>query len=72
MIGSVIPILAESAVAGDGGLIGNLSTNMGSVTSLVGSMFSLIGSTPVLAVMFTAGLCGIGFRIIRKAKRTSN
>lgn len=70
MIPTVVPIVL-SATPADGGLISNLSTNMSTLTELVSSLFGVIGGTPVLAVMFTAGLAGIGFKFIRRAKKTA-
>lgn len=70
MIPVITPVLLEP-VASDGGLISNLSTNMSTLTELVSSLFGVIGGTPVLAVMFTAGLAGIGFKFIRRAKKTA-
>lgn len=70
MIPVIAPVLLDS-VATDGGLIANLSTNMSNLTALVSSLFGVIGGTPVLAVMFTASLAGIGFKFIRRAKKTA-
>ena len=70
MIPVIAPVLLDP-VATDGGLISNLSTNMSTLTELVSSLFGVIGGTPVLAVMFTAGLAGIGFKFIRRAKKTA-
>ena len=70
MIPVIAPVLLDP-VAADGGLISNLSTNMSNLTELVSSLFGVIGGTPVLAVMFTAGLAGIGFKFIRRAKKTA-
>ena len=70
MIPVIAPVLLDP-VATDGGLISNLSTNMSTLTELVSSLFGVIGGTPVLAVMFTAGLAGVGFKFIRRAKKTA-
>lgn len=70
MITPVAPIIV-GAVASDGGLIDNLAENMTNLKSLVSSLFGVIGTTPVLAVMFTASLAAVGFKFIRRAKKTA-
>lgn len=56
-------ILAESAAI-------DISSALTTVTSVFSSAMSIITGNTVLMVFFAAGLLGVGFRLIRKARRS--
>lgn len=55
-------VLAESGI--------DISTALTTVTSVFTSAMSIITGNAVLMVFFAAGLLGVGFRLIRKARKS--
>lgn len=49
----------------------SVTTALSTVSSLVTTAISVITDNEVLMVMFVAGLVGIGFNVIRKAKASA-
>lgn len=56
-------ILAESAAI-------DVSSALTTVTSVFSSAMGIITGNPVLMVFFAAGLLGVGFRLVKKARRS--
>lgn len=56
-------ILAESASI-------DVSSALTTVTSVFTSAMGIITGNPVLMVFFAAGLLGVGFRLVKKARRS--
>lgn len=56
-------ILAESASI-------DVSSALTTVTSVFTSAMGIITGNPVLMVFFAAGLLGVGFRLVEKARRS--
>lgn len=56
-------ILAESSAI-------DVSSALTTVTSVFSSAMSIITGNPVLMVFFAAGLLGVGFRLVKKARRS--
>lgn len=59
-------LMAGVALTGE---LSELSTGFSGLSTLVSNAFSTITGTTVLAACFCAGLLGVGFRVIRQAKR---
>lgn len=55
-------VLAESGI--------DISTALTTVTSVFTSAMSIITGNAVLMVFFAAGLLGVGFRLIRRARKS--
>lgn len=55
-------VLAESGI--------DISTALTTVTSVFTSAMSIITGNAVLMVFFAAGLLGVGFRLIRRARNS--
>ena len=54
----------------EGGASGiDISSALTTVTSVFTSAMGIITGNPVLMVFFAAGLLGVGFRLVRKARR---
>ena len=51
------------------GSIESISSGFTGLATLVTNAFNTITSADILAACFAAGLLGIGFRVIRQAKR---
>lgn len=49
----------------------SVSSAVSEVVSLASSAISIITGNPVLMIMFCAGLVGVGFGVVRKAKGAS-
>ena len=47
----------------------DLTDALTTVTSIFTSAMSIITGNPVLMVFFAAGLLGVGFRLVRKARK---
>ena len=47
----------------------DVSDALTTVTSVFTSAMSIITGNPVLMVFFAAGLLGVGFRLVRKARK---
>ena len=56
-------ILAETASI-------DVSSALSTVTSVFTSAMGIITGNPVLMVFFAAGLLGVGFRLVKKARRS--
>lgn len=48
----------------------DVSTALTTVTSVFTSAMTIITGNPILMVFFAAGLLGVGFRLIRKARKS--
>lgn len=48
----------------------DVSDALNTVTSVFTSAMSIITGNPVLMVFFAAGLLGVGFRLVKKARRS--
>lgn len=48
----------------------DVSTALTTVTSVFSSAMTIITGNPILMVFFAAGLLGVGFRLIRKARKS--
>ena len=48
----------------------DISTALTTVTSVFSSAMGIITDNPVLMVFFAAGLLGVGFRLVRKARKS--
>ena len=57
----MIPIMESTGI--------DVSDALTTVTSVFSSAMSIITGNPVLMVFFAAGLLGVGFRLVRKARK---
>lgn len=49
-----------------------MSTALTTISTLVTTSLGIITGNDILMVLFCGGLLGVGFKVIRQAKRTSN
>lgn len=67
----MLPVALGFLTGGDvvAGSINSMTAGFTGLAELVTKAFTTITSSDILAACFAAGLLGIGFRVIRQAKR---
>lgn len=49
----------------------NIATYLENLSTIASSALTIVTGNPVLMVMFCGGLLGVGFKIIKQAKRAA-